>query len=104
MSNNKLFVHGFRGYLSLDDRKTMIVNLFSKYGKIKLTLNPKTQKEEEVIIFIRDKDKEGIVYKNFCFVEMETDEDAQAVVAECANVEFEDGIKLSTSIAKAKDE
>jgi RNA recognition motif-containing protein len=104
MSNSKLFVHGFRNYLSLEDRKTMLINLFSQYGKIKIITNPRTGADEEAIIFIRDKEKEGVAYKNFCFVEMEDEAAANAVLENCANVDFEGGIKISTSLAKAKEE
>jgi RNA recognition motif-containing protein len=103
MSNSKLFVHGFRSHLSLQDRKTMIINLFSQYGKIKVNANPRTGKDEEVIIFIRDKEKEG-AYKNFCFVEMEDADAMNAVLDNCSNVDFEGGIRLSVTEAKAKQD
>lgn len=106
MSNSKLFVHGFRNNLSLADRTTMIINLFSEYGTVKMIPNPKSDDPEELqpaIVFIKDKEKGDGSYKNFCFVEMEDEAGALAVLENCANVDFEGGIRLSTSLAKEKN-
>ena len=99
MSNNKLFVHGFRPSISIEDRKAMIINLFSQYGNIKI--DPRTG--EEAINFVKDKEQGEGVYKNFCFVEMEDQESAESIVQNCDGEEFSEFgkvIKISVSIAQ----
>jgi RNA recognition motif-containing protein len=98
MSNNKLFVHGFRASVPLDERKQMIIDLFSQYGNIKID----DRTGEEAIAFIKDKDKGDNYYKNFCFVTMEDAESAQAVVDNCNGYEFPKGIILSVSVAEER--
>jgi RNA recognition motif-containing protein len=102
MSNNKLFVHGFRHSVSLEDRKAMIINLFSQFGKIAMVVNKYTNEEEEAITFIPDRDRGDGYYKNFCFVEMDDEDGANAVIKNCEGTEFEGGIKLSISLATEK--
>ncbi len=98
MSNNKLFVHGFRASVPLSDRTQMITDLFSDYGNIKLNDEDSTP----MIAFIKDKEKGEGFYKNFCFVTMEDNESAEAVVANCNGYEFPKGIILSVSIAEER--
>jgi hypothetical protein len=102
MSTNKLFVHGFRSSIPMEDRKAMIINLFSQYGNIKMIPDPRTGEDKEAISFIPDKERGGDALKNFCFVEMEDSESAEAVVANCDGAEFDRGIKISVSLAQDK--
>lgn len=99
MSNNKLFVHGFKASISIEERKQLIIELFSQYGNIKID----ERTNEESINFVKDRDRGEGFYKSFCFVTMEDGESAQAVMENCNGHEFGRGLILSVSIAEERE-
>jgi RNA recognition motif-containing protein len=89
MSNSKLFVHGFLSDMDEQTRTDLINQLFAEYGEI------------TNITFIPNREYGGL--KNFAFVEMATEDAAQAVITNLDGFEDEEtGLKLSLSIAKPR--
>ena len=89
-NTTRLFVHVFEPSMTKEERFELIIESFG----------PFCQLTEENIILIKDKAFGG--YKNYCFVEVDS-ESAEKIMEEFSKP-TEDGLQWSISIAKPKEE